>query len=50
MCGVQLVEQDPLTLFSVSGADRVDAVYAVDAGQLHLLVHIREAHVARVVR
>ena len=43
---MQVLQQDPLQLFNVTGTDRYDVVYAVDAGQLSLMLYILDPGVA----
>jgi len=37
---MQVLQQNPLELFNVTGTDRYDVVYAVDAGQLSLMLYL----------
>ncbi len=46
---VQLVETDPLKLFSLEGTDRADCVYSVNNGKLYLMLYVLEPHLGRPV-
>jgi hypothetical protein len=39
MALLQVVENDPVELFKVEGANRTDVVYAVDSGKIYLMVY-----------